>query len=190
MGKVKPMEKVSLVIFCFGPFLDVHLTRLLPRLEERFGQVEYVSPLMDFGKYTMYYNREMGNGPIEGKFLSFRELVSPDQLISIKLFTNDLEQEVSVDGRRTINLDPGYIHASQFVLASTKHWANRIYLGKGIYAEITLMYVHGGFQPLPYTYRNYADPEYRQELEHIRRLYLEKRKKRATRTVEEMKDSD
>ncbi len=184
MGKIKPMEEVALVLFCFGPFVDVHLNALQASLEKEFGPIDFRSELLDFGKYTMYYNREMGNGPIEGRFLGFRELIRPERLAEIKWGTHHLEQSLAIDGRRAINLDPGYIHASQFVLASTKHWANRIYLKDGIYAEITLMYIHGAFQPLPYTYPNYADPEYRKVLEQIRAEYLKKRN-RSTRSGEQ-----
>lgn len=176
MGRIRQLELVNLVVFAFGAFIDYRLETALPILIERFGETDYTSELLDFGKYTFYYDREMGNGPIQGRLISFKELVHPNELPSIKIATNEIENALQTDGKRTINLDSGYIHHTQFVLASTKHWANRLYLGRGIYAEITLMYVDGAFTPLPYTYPNYRAQEYLEPLTKIREGYLEKRK--------------
>ena len=41
---------------------------------------------------------------------------------------------------RPLNLDPGYITLAKLVLASTKDHAHRIYLGQGIFAEVTLLF--------------------------------------------------
>ena len=148
MGRIRQLELVNLVVFAFGAFIDYRLETALPILIERFGETDYTSELLDFGKYTFYYDREMGNGPIQGRLISFKELVHPYELPSIKIATNEIENALQTDGKRTINLDSGYIHHTQFVLASTKHWANRLYLGRGIYAEITLIYVDGALPHL------------------------------------------
>ncbi|HPB86641.1 MAG TPA: DUF4416 family protein [Thermotogota bacterium] len=176
MGGIRKPELVNLVIFGFGAFVDYRLETAKPILIEQFGEIDYASELLDFGKYTFYYNKEMGNGPIQGRLFSFKELVHPYELPTIKIKTNEIESALQTNGKRSINLDSGYIHHTQFVLASTKHWANRLYLGRGIYAEITLMYVDGAFTPLPYTYPNYCAPEYIEPLTKIREGYLEKRK--------------
>jgi hypothetical protein len=176
MGKIRKPEMVNLVVFAFSAFLDYRLDEVKPRLIQEFGEIDYISELLDFGKYTFYYNKEMGNGPIQGRLLGFKELVHPSELPDIKIKTNEIENDHLLEGKRTINLDSGYIHHTQFVLASTKHWANRIYIGKGIYAEITLMYINGAFTPLPYTYANYCAREYIDPLSHIREKYLGKRK--------------
>ena len=60
---------------------------------------------------------------------------------------------------RTVNIDPGYITLSKLVLASTKDYSHRIYIGKGIYAETTLRFIHGSFKPIDTTY-----PDYRTQL--------------------------
>ncbi|HPE67786.1 MAG TPA: DUF4416 family protein [Thermotogota bacterium] len=178
MGDVRKVDLVNLTFFIFARYLEYRFSEIRPVLESIWGKLDFVSPNLDFGKYTFYYSREMGEGVLEGKLLSFQNLVHPGELADIKLQTNRLERKFSVEGKRVINLDPGYIHPTQFVLASTKHWANRIYLRRGIFAEITLMYVHGKFQPLDYTYPNYADPAYIKHLTAIRKLYMEKRKSR------------
>ena len=141
---------------------------LLERLEQRFGPSDWASPQLPF-TYTHYYDREMG-GPITRCFLSFRELMDPQRLAEIKLATNRLEEELSRDGRRRVNLDPGLLSLSRFVLASTKPSAHRIALAGGIYAEITLIFERGGFRPLEWTYPDYRSAEYLEILNRIRAL--------------------
>ena len=141
---------------------------LLERLEQRFGPSDWASPPLPF-TYTRYYDREMG-GPITRYFLSFRDLVDPQRLAGVKLETNRMEQELSRDGRRRVNLDPGLLSLSRFVLASTKPSAHRIALAEGIYAEVTLIFERGGFRPLEWTYPDYCSAEYLEILNRIRAL--------------------
>lgn len=175
MSEVRKIELVNLVIFVFASYIDYRLQEIQPILEKEFGPIDYISKTLDFDKFTSYYNAEMGY-KLEGKLLSFKRLIHPQQLSLIKRITNSLEENLSIEGKRKVNLDPGYIHHAQFVLASTKHWANRVYIGDSIYAEITLEYIHGQLRPLPYTYPNYRDCEYIEELMKIREQYLNKRK--------------
>ena len=46
------------------------------------------------------------------------------------------------------------------MLATTKDHAHRIYLARGIYAEITLKFQDGRWRPWPWTYPDYADGRY------------------------------
>jgi hypothetical protein len=105
------------------------------RLSEKFGEFDLASELFPFD-YTDYYTQEMG-GNLQKKFISFSEMVMIETLPDIKNFTNDLEQQHADDGKRRINIDPGYVTHAQMVLATTKPYTHRIYLGKGIYAELT-----------------------------------------------------
>jgi hypothetical protein len=116
------------------------------------------------------------NVKIEGRMISFKHLGSQSFLADAKKITNDLEAEFSIDGNRKVNLDVGFIHHTQFVLASTKHWGNRIYLRNGIYSEITLMYMFGKWQHHDYSYENFKDKEYKDVLEKIRSNYMIKRR--------------
>lgn len=176
MEEVKIPDLVNLVMFIFAPSIDYWIGELRPVLEEHFGPIDYVSPSLEFEKYTYYYSEEMGYG-IKGKIVSFERLIHPSQLPDIKLTTNEIEDMYKVEGKRRVNIDPGYIHHTQFVLASTKHWGNRIYIGKGIYAEVTLIYYRGSFKPWEFTYMNYREEEYIRELEKIREIYVKKRRK-------------
>ena len=126
-------------------------------LIKKFGKADFVSPLFDFDK-TDYYEKEMGQD-LKRSFVSFRDLIAPERLIKIKLFTNALEKKFSNDAlARAINIDPGYVTLSKLVLATTKSFVHRIYMGRGIFEEVTLYYKGQGFLPGNWTY-----PEFRCE---------------------------
>jgi hypothetical protein len=102
---------------------------------------------------------------LKRQFVSFAELFDPAQLPYLKRLTNDLENAVRRDlalpeTRRPVNLDPGYMALSKLVLATTKDYSHRIYLREGIYAECTLRYHAGRWEPWPWTYPDYADTRY------------------------------
>ncbi len=59
------------------------------------------------------------------------------------------------------------------MLATGKNYLHRIYLGRGVYADLTLIYEKGGFQPLPWTYPDYASPEVRAVLALMRERLLD-----------------
>ena len=139
-------------------------------LGHHFGPVDYRSPELPF-EHTTYYEEEFGSELLR-QFMAFERLADPGRLAQIKLLTNGLEQEWSVAGRRRINLDPGYISASKFVLATTKNHGHRIYLGQGIYAEVTLTYRDKDYRPWPWTYPDYRSEAYLAILRAIRGIYM------------------
>jgi hypothetical protein len=108
--------------------------------------------------YSVYYRDELG-GPVNRAFIFFKNLIDPGILADVKLMTNDIEAALSVKGKRTINIDPGCLTLAKVVLASTKNYAHRIYLNKGIYAEVTLVFGDGTYKPHIFTYRDYQDIE-------------------------------
>ncbi len=175
MGKVKAPDLVNLVCVVFGSGLQYRLKDVLDLLVPRFGQVDFVSKPLNFSSFTSYYNEEMGEG-LESRIVSFEPLIHPYELADAKSFTNSVERELLVNGKRTVNVDAGYVHHSQFVLASTKQWGNRIYLKRGIYAEITLLFLKGHFRSWEMTYPNYRTAEYIEELEKVRTLYMKKKR--------------
>ena len=126
-------------------------------LTRAFGPLDLVSPWFSFD-YTEYYAREMGS-PLYRRVLVFENLISQEALVEVKLRTNALEQALSNQGARPVNLDPGYLLLERFVLATGKNYSHRIYLGQGIYADLTLIYQQGNYRTLPWTYPDYASPE-------------------------------
>ncbi|MFQ6000217.1 MAG: DUF4416 family protein, partial [Anaerolineae bacterium] len=143
-------------------------------LTARFGPLDYESILMPW-EFTDYYSRELGEN-LGRKFLSFERLIDPARLAEIKSFTNQLEGKFSEGGARRINLDPGYLDSAKLVLATTKNRDHRIYIGQGIFAEVTLHFRGKSFRAWEWTYPDYATPEYIAIFNEIRALYWEQLK--------------
>ncbi len=175
MGKVRIPDFVNLVCVIFGSNLQYKLKDVLDLLVSEFGQVDFVSKPLDFSSFTSYYTEEMG-GELESRIVSFQSLIHPYELADAKRFTNSVERKLSVNGKRVLNIDAGYVHHSQFVLASTKQWGSRVYLKHGIYAEVTLLFLKGHFHSWEMTYPNYRTVEYIEELEKVRSLYMKKKR--------------
>lgn len=148
-------------------------------LQNRYGPIVLESQLFDFVE-THYYDDEMGTG-LKKMFFAFERLIQPSEIVDVKLATNELERQASQAGdwpshlsgvARRLNLDPGYLHAGKWVLATTKDQAHRLYLGRGIYAEVTLRFERGEFVPWPWTYPNYCREDYRAFFKEARTQYL------------------
>lgn len=139
-------------------------------LEREFGEISYISPSFPF-TFTDYYDEEMGT-PIERFFICFSTLITPDILADVKSFTNRIEEKYAVDGKRKINLDPGTMSVGNVVLATTKNRAHRIAIGKNLFAEVTLIYHHKGFESFSWTYADYRSPEIQTVLLEMRKRYL------------------
>jgi hypothetical protein len=154
-------------------------------LASAFGCVDLVSSWMPF-EYTLYYAPEMGS-PLFRRVLTFKNLIQQEELADIKITTNHLEEKFSHDGKRRINIDPGYLLHERFVLASGKNFSHRIYIGRGIYADLTLIYQDGGFQRLAWTYPDYADRPMLSFLERVRDKYILDYRGRSEKGVERMR---
>jgi hypothetical protein len=126
-----------------------------------FGPLEPRLLAMPFA-HSAYYREEMGE-PLLRVFRVLREPVAQDALAAAKLRTIAIEaRHADRSGptpRRRVNLDPGILHLAGVVLATTKGYAHRVYLGSGIHAEPELVWRGEGFHPLPWTYPDYAHPE-------------------------------
>ena len=82
------------------------------------------------------------------------------------------ENRFEIDDKRQVNIDPGYLSAERFVLATGKNYTHRIYLSKGIFADLTLIFTKGNFHTLPWTYPDYADLRMIRFLKIVREKYL------------------
>ena len=95
-----------------------------------------------------------------------------DGLAAVKVATNALERDsAGPDGRRLVNLDPGYLTLERLVLASGKNFTHRVYLGRGIWADLTLIYQGGDWVSLPWTFRDYASAPVQAFLTRVRDGY-------------------
>ncbi len=139
-------------------------------LRSFFGSLDQVSAWFPFD-FTSYYAPEMGE-PLFRRVMTFKGLIRQSTLASIKRRTNAIETTYARAGRRCVNIDPGYMLAERFVLATGKNFTHRIYIGGGIYADLTLIYQKGAFQTLPWTYPDYADRQLQAFLITVRNRYL------------------
>ncbi len=143
-------------------------------LVKEFGQVDQISDIFSF-HWTNYYQPTMGQDLMR-QFLAFRELIKPDRLPSIKIFTNQLEEslceKLNPQVARPVNIDPGYLTSAKLVLATTKNYSHRIYLRDGIYGEVTLKFEGGSFIPFPWTYPDYKSKKYINFFNQVREKYV------------------
>ncbi len=175
MGEIKEVKLAKLVIGIFG--VDFSLVKPAEeKLVKKFKRIDYESHILSFD-ITDYYQAEMGSN-LKRKFYAFERLISPNLLPRIKIFTNRLEKKLAKrNGQRQFNIDPGYLTLSKFVLATTKDYSHRLYLNKGIYAEVTLKFKDETFQPWEWTYPDYRQKEYLEIFNKIRKIYKEQLKR-------------
>jgi hypothetical protein len=148
----------------------ITLAEIEDGLQHQFGAIDVRSVPFPFTQ-TTYYEREMGAG-LRRVYITFDALIASAELIVMKHTTNRLEAEwATASGNRRVNLDPGYLDLAKVVLASTKDHAHRLYLGAGIYAEITLRYSRKQFQAWDWTYPDYRLPATRAFFERVREQY-------------------
>jgi len=158
MWELKSPKPVKLIIGILGTDARC-LDAAREALAAEFGPLDLTSEAWLFNQ-TAYYKDQTGPRILR-QFVTLEKLIDPGELADCKHRTNRLEQELSetLGGSfpRPVNLDPGIIEPSKLILASTKNFAHRIYIGKKMYAEVTLVFDKGTWRTLPYTY-----PDYRQ----------------------------
>ena len=169
MATAKAFQRCALVVGVLSA-MEERRAEVLSVLTRSFGPIELQSPVMDF-PYTDYYDREMGRRPVRYLIL-FRDLVDPSTLADLKTTTNEIERAfLSPSGGRMVNLDPGILSLSSFILATCKDRSHRIPLRDGIYAETTLIYKDHDFQSLEWTYADYRSDDVRSVLRSFRDRY-------------------
>ncbi len=154
MGRVREPQKVLLFsgIITQKDYAEI----AVEILRNTFGDIALSTPYIPF-IHTDYYEKEMGKGLLR-KWVAFSKLIYPHEISDIKHITNRIEDEYSNESGRVFNLDPGYVSLQNMVLVTTKSYSHRIYLMKGIYGEVTLIYrKKQGFLPLEWTYLDYKE---------------------------------
>jgi hypothetical protein len=187
MALAAPAPKVKLICGMISS-REALLAQAREVLNGKFGPCDIVSEIMPFD-FTHYYDQEMGS-PLYRQFVAFEGLCDADVLVEAKVASNEIEQECACCGApldmparipnsgirggmapaqthmggtpmpRPINLDPGYIESGKLVLASMKNFSHRIYMGRGVFGEVTMQYRHGTWAPLPWTFPDYASGRY------------------------------
>lgn len=170
MGNVKPAPMVVPVAGFIARDQAV-LKRAELLLEKRLGPVWRRSAIESF-THTRYYEAELGPNLLRA-YCSFTHQLDAGELAALKHETNELELRLAAaNGKRRINIDPGYLSAHSLILATTKQAAHRPYLGRGIYADLTYRFIRGGFEPLEWTYPDFRQPHVRRFFERLRQECL------------------
>jgi hypothetical protein len=163
MGQTHAHAAVALLVAGFSRHPEA-LRWARERIEAAWGPIADESQPLDFVE-TDYYAATMGHG-LKKQFWALARPFDPARLPETKLQTNAWEKEYAQlmvhDEPRPLNLDPGYITPAKLVLASTKDHAHRVYLDRGIYAEVTLHFQHGAWRPWPWTFPDYRRADYQQ----------------------------
>ncbi|PIR18382.1 MAG: GTP-binding protein [Deltaproteobacteria bacterium CG11_big_fil_rev_8_21_14_0_20_49_13] len=142
-----------------------HSTHLL---SDKLGEIDYVSQWYSFS--SNIYSNEMGENLFRS-FVSFKDLIPPEQLYKIKEMAIKVEEKFKVSNRRLVNLDPGYIDHFKIVLASNKFAAHRIAIAKGCYADLLMYYAKGKYNPLPWCYPDLSGGTHDKDMLEIRRIF-------------------
>lgn len=141
----------------------------------QFGRPDLTSQVFGFTQ-TEYYNDQTGDN-IQRQFVSFDKLVDPGELSKIKLKTKNIEKKLAkklaLEFPRPVNLDPGIIEPAKLILASTKNFSHRIYIGDNIYAELTLSYCKGQWESYKYTFPDYKETRYHEFFSRVRDRLVE-----------------
>lgn len=149
---------------------------VLERIDRRFGPIDFLSEKFPFD-FTTYYEKEMGKNLLR-RMVGLGPLISPENLVKVKVWTDEEERKnLKAQGGRKVNIDPGYLAPAKFILATGKDYSHRIYLGEGIYGDLTLLFQNGKFTPLPWTYPDYGSNPLMEVLRLIRKRYLWQLKK-------------
>jgi len=163
MKEIRPPLPVKLFVGMLSP--DPELFSVCSELLCRtYGPVDSESELFRWDN-TDYYQDEMGANIVR-KFIFFERIMDPGNLAAVKHFTIDMEKQFAVFRggylRRRINLDPGYVTEAKVVLATTKDFAHRLYIGDNLYGEVTLRYntKERTFVPHEFTYPDFRTKAY------------------------------
>jgi len=154
MSTPQETKDVKLIMSLFSREEEL-IERVIGNMKSYFGPLNWISEKLVFNR-TRYYEKEMG-WPLYRRFIAFSGLIRPETIVDIKLMTNKIESDYLINNKRRINIDPGYISLERLVLATGKNYIHRVYLGKGIYADLTLIFHSGTFMPLVWTYPDYSD---------------------------------
>jgi len=177
MWEINPVGPVKLIIGILAADKQC-MAKALETLKAEFGDFDLVSDAWAFTQ-TDYYVKEIGSEPLR-QFVAVDKLIDPGQLARIKHRTNEIEKALAETLRddlpRPVNLDPGLIEPSKLILASTKNFSHRIYIGDSMYAEITLIYEKKRWSSFAWTYPDYQTQHYQEFLSKVRTRLLEQLK--------------
>jgi hypothetical protein len=171
MGSIRTFIPVKLFIGALAS-REPLLAEVESALSGVYGPVDHRSPVLPF-TFTDYYRHETGDSILR-VFFSFEKLIEAGRLPEIKCRTNVMEAAFTASDpsvKRPLNLDPGYLEQSKVILASTKNFYHRMYLGQGIFGEVTMHYRNNAWDFFPWTYPDYKSVDYQTFFLELRQIY-------------------
>lgn len=161
MGEIRAQPPRALLFFAVFSGSDAALDQAIERIAGEYGPILAKSKRFLFDD-TRYYEHSMGPA-LHKQLVAVDRVIAQDDLAAIKHRSNtieaELQRESSASIPRLVNIDPGMIDDGKVMLASTKNNAHRIYVGDGIFVEVTLYLREGAWQSWPWTYPDYRRPE-------------------------------
>lgn len=148
---------------------DGTFNQVLDLLAEEFSNIDYVGQSFPFTD-SDYYEAEMGT-QLKRKVISFEKLESPGNLVSAKQTTRKIEERLSVNLGRTVNLDIGYLDMFKVILASYKGRSNKVYMSDNIWSDFVLYFEKGAYQSFVWSFPDFKSGKYNADLMEIRTLY-------------------
>jgi hypothetical protein len=159
MARIQTPPPGRLIISVIYNSLD-GLADCLKLLEKQFGRVQYETTEIECSDNGYY--EEMGR-QLSRRFFSFEKMVERDALPEIKANCHKIERQLGdqVDDYtfRTVNVDPGILSPGNLIMSSHREMGHRVYLGKGVFAETTLIYARRRFTQLPWTNADFCHEE-------------------------------
>lgn len=174
MAEIKSPEKIKFFVAVLYKE-DRFLPDALQRLQLRWGTIDYKSPAAHFD-VTDYYQPEMGT-PLYRMIITFEPIMSPTVMVDMKLHCNEVENACRAGGKRVVNLDCGYLDHHKIVLASAKEAGQKVYLDKGIWADLAARYKKKRFEPFEWSFPDFKDARYNQIFCEIRARYMQQRRR-------------
>ena len=169
MGLVRLADKVYLIsAICYNA--DININDILKEITDLWGPISVKGEDFEFTQ-TEYYQKEMGSNLVKF-YCAFEQYIDPMRIVDIKHQSNNIEEKYTGPSGRNVNIDPGYIETPKLVLATTKNFSHRIYLGNGIYGDVQLIWRGGKFIGNPWTYPDYLTENALLFFTKIRRNYL------------------
>ena len=177
MWNIQNPQPVKLIIGILAAN-ETALAEAVKAISKSFGVIDLTSDVWPFTQ-TDYYKDEIGTNALR-QFVTIEKPIDPGKLAKIKHATNKLEQKLAGSLKlplpRPVNLDPGIIEPSKLILATTKNFSHRIYIGNKMFAEVTLIYEKGDWRHFVYTYPDYKEPHYQDFFTKVRTRLMEQLK--------------
>ena len=145
---------------------EEYYQELQHHLETVGVEIEFESESLRFDS-TDYYEKEMGT-ELRRIFLSLKGIFPVEESVFFKIETTEWEHRWRESGMRSLNLDPGYLDLHKLVLLSAKEGPQKIYLGQGVWADLSLLRKSGQFDTLPWTFPDLRDRRYHSFFEKVR----------------------